>query len=198
MEGLNIKQVCKQIKAAKLRIIWWRNNNQYYITNQHWIIRLPVDQIPREILIQLFSIFAEIPDEGRILNSWRGSVSSIAEITQAVDGAVYGHMKKAVMGKITPLVKVSDTDNPDLRIIHYKGKDNKDQIIYVNDEYIRMADIKREPVYCTGKHSPVFFLDGSFAVLPVWNNFEKNEEEAELLNNKLIAATMVNAATAID
>lgn len=197
MKGLNVKQVCKQIRAAKLSILWWRKNDQYYITNRHWILRLPVDQTPREILIQLFSIFAEIPDEGRILNSWRGSVSSIAKIPQDVDGAVYSHMQMAVMGKITPLVKVSDTDDPDLRIIHYKGKDDKDRIVYVNDEYIRMADIKREPVYCSGERSPLFFLDGTLAVLPMRRYAEPDDDETKFILNWM-AANMVDAAAAID
>ena|GEM_PF-1948773 len=197
MNGLNIKQVCKQIKAAKPSILWWRNNDQYYVTNRHWIIRLPVDQTPREILIQLFSIFAEIPAEGQILNSWHGSISNISKISQDVDGTVYSYMQKAVIGKVTPLVKVGDMDVPDLRLIHYKGKDGKNRILYVNDEYIRMVDIKREPVYCSGEHSPLFFMDGVLAVLPMRRYAEPDDDEAKFILNWM-AANMVDATAAID
>jgi len=191
LQGFNLKQVCKQIKAAgRNNILWWRNDGRFYITNRHWIIRLPDDKLPREILIQLFSIFAEIPADGQILSAVVRNKESIS-IPKDLD-IVYGHMKNIKPGKITPFIKTSESKHiPNLRVIQYK-----DQILYVNDDYIRMVDIERETPYCTGKHSPVFFLDGTFAVLPMRQDDRSRNEETEFINSKLIAATMVDAAAA--
>ena len=186
MAGFNIKQVCKQIKADGKSILWWRQNGLFYITNRHWIIRLPVDELPREILIQLFSIFAEIPNEGEILSDFTGK-NNIPKCD-----FVYSQMGKARPGKVTPFVKTFEPKNfPNLRVIQYK-----DQILYVNDNYIRMVDFEHETVYCTGKHSPVFFLDGAFAVLPMRQDDRSLSEEIAFISDKLIANTMVNTAAA--
>jgi len=190
LAGFNVKQVCKQIKATSKSILWWRHDGRYYITNRHWIIRLPVDELPREILIQLFSIFAEIPTEGNILSMFGGNRGNVP-IPKDL-GVVYDHMEKMKPAQVTPFVKTSESKNvPNLRVIQYK-----DQILYVNDDYIRMVDIERETPYCTGKHSPVFFLDGTFAVLPMRQDDRSRNEETEFINSKLIAATMVDAAAA--
>lgn len=171
MKGLNIKELCRLIRADKKRIIWSRSDGYHYITNRRWLVRFKDGELPQEVLVLLFSIFAEIPEPGRSL------VSSLSHLPlrnkDALDvRQIYQGFDTAVEGEVTPFIKDATMQ---LRIVKWQ-----DDILYLDENYLSMVDIgSAGPPKCVGKLSPVFFLDGDVVVLPV--RTMDDEQDKELL-----------------
>lgn len=157
MKGFNLKEVCKQIKYdGKRSLIWSRENGHHYVTNNHWMMRFVDGQMPREILVTLFSIFAEIPKEGRALIMHTGIQNEIKAVN--VQG-VYSLFANSGDGEITPFIK--DLGSVKMRAIRYN-----EEVVYINEAYSMMVYMESHKPQCSGKLTPVFFMDGAFVILP--------------------------------
>lgn len=167
MKGINLKEVCRQIKASgKRALIWSRQEGFHYITNRHWMLRFADDQLPREVLVVLFSIFAMIPEPGKTIVSYFGDVK---EDKLGNMDKIYSPLESAPPGKITPFSKDID-EKSRMRVIQ-----SGTEFIYLNEEYARMVDHDEVP-YCSGVLTPVFFLDGAVIILPYRNTSDKRDQ----------------------
>lgn len=75
MNGLNIKGLIKQIKASKDGLIWSLKDGVHTITNRHWLISF--NDVPKEVQVALFSIFAQFPEEGSHIRNDRFSGTTL-------------------------------------------------------------------------------------------------------------------------
>lgn len=167
MKGINLKEVCRQIKASgKRALIWSRQGGFHYITNRHWMFRFPDDRLPREVLVVLFSVFAVIPDSGKTMASYFGEVKE--DQLDNMD-KIYSPLETANPGKITPFTK-DINEKSRMRVVQ-----SGTEFIYLAEEYARMVDQDEVP-YCNGVRMPVFFLDGAVIILPYRNNSDKNDQ----------------------
>ncbi|PWV97460.1 hypothetical protein DFQ01_121104 [Paenibacillus cellulosilyticus] len=164
MKGINLKEVCRQIKFhGKRSLIWSRTDEFHYITNRHWMLRFSDSHLPREVLVLLFSVFAMIPEPRKALVANFGDVTEKEAINIQ---PIYTSLGTAKPGNITPFSK--DHDVLRMRIIQ-SGSD----FIYLDEEYVKMVDLNEEAA-CTGKVSSVFFLNGAVVILP-YRNTSGNE-----------------------
>ncbi len=152
---INEKELCKQIKkSAKIGLIWTIQEGMNYITNRHWAVRYR--EVPRDVLVALFSVFAQLPEEGQTLNFTFGqTVETNVNVKRVFDESNDNDVK----GKVTSYL--SDSYGPYMvRII------NSDKgFIYIKDDYMKMVG-DEEPL-CKGINTPVSFCDNNFIILPV-------------------------------
>lgn len=169
LRGINLKEVCRQIKlSGKRSLIWSRQEGFHYITNRHWLIRFADDQLPREVLVVLFSVFAMIPENGK---TYMTHLEAVNEQKPPGFNSIYSQLETAKPGKITPFSK-DLTEKWRMRIIQFGS-----EFIFLDEEYARMVD-QDEVASCAGKLSPVFFLDGAVVILPYRNTGDKSDQTA--------------------
>jgi len=171
--NINIKELCKQIKKSKF-FIWSLVDGVHYLTNRHWAIKFT--ELPRDVLIQLFSIYAEVPTEGKTLSRYRGGdiTESPVNVAKVFDDASINQ----VSGSVTPFLKVHDELN--MRVINLNGK-----FTYVNNEYLKIiADINRSNPAGRGMFTPICFNDNTFIVLP----YRTTDEEHQVILKELVAS----------
>ncbi|BBI32344.1 hypothetical protein [Cohnella abietis] len=170
--NINIKELCRQIKKSH-NFIWTLKEGVHYLTNRHWAIRY--EELPREVLVQLFAIYAEIPEQGKALVYQSGTgVSHMDEVDvkKIFDNA----SKDQFIGEVTSFIKVSGDLR--MRVIKING-----QFIYLNEEYLKiLSDIESSQPYGKGQLRPLTFFDNMFLVLP----YRTTTVDVEILQ-KLIA-----------
>jgi len=154
--NINIKELCKQIKKSHY-FIWSLKGGINYLTNRHWAIKY--ETLPREVLVQLFTIYAEFPEEGTSL-VYQGAfgVSKLdkVDIKKVFDDA----QKDQIAGKVTPFIKVSGVLS--MRVIKCNEK-----FIFVSDDYLKnISDVEESEPFCKGQLNPVTFCNNNFLVLP--------------------------------
>jgi len=176
MDGMNIniKELCKQIKKSRY-VIWTLDNGVHYITNRHWMIKF--SELPKEILIQLFSIFAEVAEEGKSLVYQAGFDAEKKPMVDCEKIFVEAN-KGAEYGKITNFVKVIEP-KMNLRVASF-GK----FMAYLDEEYMKIIyDFNAAQPFCGGSFRPVAFNGNTFVILPY--RVENDRTEIELLNELL-------------
>jgi len=171
--NINIKELCKQIKKSP-SIIWTVQNGTHYVTNRHWAVRYT--ELPREVLIQLFCIFAEIPKEGETI-SFSKSYGFVSHSSANVERVFKDQEKVTDTGLVTPYLKTHD-DYGNLRIIKI-GK----EFAYINEDYMKLVtDCESTSVVCSGRLSPISFYDNMLIILPVRT---ANEKDSGVINELL-------------
>lgn len=173
---LNIKAIVKQIKHCGKygRIIWSKQETVQYIGTSFWAFRL--QEIPRDILCALFSIFLCTPTENQTLVCYRGDVSTgdTNPFTKAFDL----YQPTGCDGVVTPFLEIMSSGVTG-RIINSSGN-----FIRVNEEYINML-IVESGMHVTTKtqFEPVFLLEGNVIIMPYRMG---NSDESKDTIDKLI------------
>jgi hypothetical protein len=157
--GLNIKGLCKQIKADKHCMIWSLNKGTHTITNRHWLIKF--DALPREVLVTLLSIFGEFPEDGTLLQNVGYSDTPLRNVALTEE-----RWKPVAEGKPIKYTRYlyDDGDSRNLRVFKLE-----DQFVFVKEQYLQAVDenFGREDIKCNGVYQPVFFADLNYLVLPM-------------------------------
>lgn len=152
--NINEKELVKQIKSSKYRLIWSVQDEVHYITNRHWVVRFK--ELPTIVLTAMFSVFAEIPENNSSILMSSGIPSKLkppVDIRKVMD-----EKRIERPGMITEVLV--QHGNELLRVIECSG-----EYVYVKENYIKIVE-KQEPV-CTGEFNPVIFCNGDFLILPV-------------------------------
>lgn len=170
--NINLKELCKQIKKSN-NMIWALIDGVHYITNRHWAVKY--ESLPREILIELFAVFAEIPEAGAAIQMRRGWEVSRANVDIK---KVFDDLSAVVQkqGEVTPYLKLSDKDS--MRVIKIG-----DEPIYVNNDYMKIIkDVVISNPTSAGKYQPIAFNENTLILLPYrMTNSKDDETIAELL-----------------
>lgn len=173
--NINIKELCKQIKKSHC-VIWTLENGIHYITNRHWMIKFA--ELPREVLIQLFSIFTEIPSEGESLICQRDSIDRKPAVR--CEFIFEEAMKGPKPGEITEFVKVKDP-KLQIRVLNFGTF-----FCYTNEDYMKiLRDFEESKPFGSGVYRPISFNDNTFVILPyrVSNDKADTEMLSELLED---------------
>jgi hypothetical protein len=168
--SVNIKELCKHIKqSSKNSLIWTLEDGIHYITNRHWAVKF--NELPREVLVTLFSAFAKTPKEGHslVITLWGED-----EERPAVS------LKKIFEG-----VEANKAEGTITNIILDYGKDvyrvikTKDSIIRLNNKYMSMVEVGTQTAKCAGRLQPVTFGENQLILLPCRSENSKEEETIE-------------------
>jgi hypothetical protein len=153
--NINEKELCKQIKKS-VTMIWSVVDGTHYFTNRHWAVKY--DDLPRYVLVTLFSMFAVVPQEGESLSVRKGEEASRfgANIKKAFDDQSSITNK----GEVTPFLKLYDTYN--LRVIKVGNEP-----AYVNNDYMKIIkDVENSNPVTLGTKSAISFNDNTVILLP--------------------------------
>jgi len=168
MNGLNIKGLVKQIKASKKDLIWSFKNGTHTISNRHWMINIV--NLPQDVKIALFSIFAEFPEEGKHIRYDRFSESVMRGDSIDFEGIKNG-ANKGSAGDRTKFT--SDISDYKARVFKREGT-----YVYVNEAYLLAVEGYSGEILMTDWKRPIFFKDENYLVLPYR---VVNEPEKEIL-----------------
>lgn len=164
--GVNIKELCKRIKKdSRRRLIWTLEKDVHYVSNGHWAVRF--DNLPRDVLISLFSVFAKIPSEGFSMVTTRWDVEERPAVS---------------MTKVFRDCESYKSDGTVTNIIIDYGKEvyrvikADEYLIKINNEYMSLAEPGSKPVKCSGRMLPVSFGDNQLIIIPVRNENAKEDE----------------------
>ncbi|OXL83152.1 hypothetical protein BCV73_08725 [Paenibacillus sp. SSG-1] len=168
--GLNIKGLCKQIKASRKNMMWSLNDGVHTITDRYWMAQFK--EIPKEVQIELYAIFAQFPEEGMHIRYDRFSDSILKGVfidhTSILDGANKGEPAK-------------DTRfSYDLNGMTARVFKRDDIYSYVNEGYLLAVKEYDGEILMTGKMQPVYFKDASYLVLPYRMGNAPEKEVLEL------------------
>lgn len=158
MNGINLKELCKQIKkSGKSYLIWVLQDGMHYISNRHWAVKFNV--LPREVLIALFSVFADQPKAGiSFINTPMGlQISKIDDSKINIKDIFEQSLQNADEGVITNVV--IDYDNVSMRIFK-----TSDYITRINNDYASMTEIKEGK--SAGQQKPISFCNNDLIILP--------------------------------
>lgn len=152
--NINEKELVKQIKASKNRLIWNVQDNVHYITNRHWAVRY--EKLPTSVLTALFSIFAEIPKNNSSFHNFQG-------ILQKTEPSVNIQKIMTMDDSLKPgqITEILVENSILMRVIECSG-----DLIYINNDYIKMVDNFDDQPLCSGSMSPVFFCEGNLIIFP--------------------------------
>lgn len=163
--SINTKELCKNIKhASKNCLFWTLESGIHYITNRHWAVKY--EELPRDVLIVLFSIFAKFPTEGTTLERASGGEREreLVSLVKIFDGT----SQNTVTGSITNIIL--EWDKGEYRVIKTAS-----EIIKLNNDYMSMVVKDDEPVKCGNKFQPVSFSNNQFILLPIRNDNKSND-----------------------
>jgi len=153
--SINIKELSKQIKKWSRRyLIWTLEDGIHYVSDRHVAFRF--NELPKEVLISLFSVFVRQPSEGRSLvmtpvgDEEKTAISMKSVFRDSEQFAIDGVVTKVV-------VNYEDYAH---RVIQAG-----DYLVRVDEMYMKMAN--GEQVLCKGRHNPVLLCDGQMLLLPI-------------------------------
>lgn len=157
--GLNIKGLCKQIKSDKNSMIWSLRDGCHTITNRHWLIEF--DEMPREVLVTLLSVFGEAPEDGMLLQNAHYSDTPLRNV------ALTDERWKPV-GEGKPATYTSFIHDAG-RVGYLRVFKQEDQFIFINENYLQAVGehFGRENIKCNGYFQPVYFENINYLVLPM-------------------------------
>ncbi|WP_147304212.1 hypothetical protein [Cohnella lupini] len=175
--NITIKELCKQIKKSRY-FIWTLVDGVHYLTNRHWAIKYA--ELPREVLIQLFTKYAAIPEEGKtIIYDWNFG-DTVHDKPVNVAKVFDDHSVNALPGVVTAFIKSHNDLN--MRVINFDGK-----YVLVNNEYLKMLnDYQNSTPHGKGMNSAILFNDNTFMVLP-YRTTTDTAGDIQLLNDLLVS-----------
>lgn len=155
--NINIKELCKQIKKSRI-IIWTLDKGVHYITNRCWMIKY--NELPRDVLVQLFGIFLGIPEEGQSFVKNRNFENETKPALNC-ENIFVDALKDSRAGKVTLFVKHVDS-NINIRVVTFG-----DFISFFDEEYMKMIkDFEQSHPISGGSYRPTSFNDNTFVILP--------------------------------
>ncbi|WP_274362723.1 hypothetical protein [Paenibacillus thermotolerans] len=156
---INIKELCKRIRYGRTRggMVWSREDNRHFITNRHWLVRF--DELPREVKIELFSVFCKIPEVGQTLNIFAGQESETKPVKY---DNIYQPDKQDAIGEVTPFMKEIG-EKHFARVLKFP-----EHFAFNDEDYFKLAegdsDIKTQG---NSPLKPVYLAGGDLLVLPI-------------------------------
>ncbi|MDG0053033.1 hypothetical protein MMB75_05020 [Paenibacillus sp. P2(2022)] len=173
---LNTKEICKQIKSSGNNgcIIWSRETNQHFVSNRHFLIRF--DELPKDVLVSLFSIFFKLPEVGQTLQSVYGEVDEKG--TPLNVASIYKPEQQSIEGEVTKYLKEFD-EKLLLRVIKFPGHES-----YINEKYMKMTKDKNPKVEKNIATVPVYFANGDLILLPVRDTSKEDKKIVDMLRNR--------------
>jgi len=158
IKGLNVKGLCKQIKASKNNLIWSLKDGIHVITNRHWMITF--EEIPKEVLVTLFSLFVKMPEEGTALQASHFN----REVSELIAVDVDKIRETAKNGTISTLTNLFSRSG-DLVTRIFKTSEG---FLYVKADYMHAINEYGDvgEILSSGKHSPVLFKNINYLILP--------------------------------
>lgn len=154
---MNISEICKRLQAeGKGHLIWSREKGRDIVSNRHFLLKF--DELPRQVLVTLFSIYLRVPQIGETIIMQRGE-----EVKSTIDfNKVYTPDKQSEMGNITNFIYEIDR-KLSLRAVKI-GK----HFAYVNNSYAKMAAVDCWVLSTDGKYAPIYFRHeiGDLMILP--------------------------------
>jgi hypothetical protein len=171
--NINLKELNKQIKKSGT-LIWTLEKGIHYITNRYWAVKFA--ELPREVLVQLFSIFIAVPEEGRsLVMTHFGDIENkpAVNIEKIIADAVQG----AKTGEVTPFLKEVDSKLR-MRVMKFDGF-----ISYVNESYTKIIkNLDDSKPIGRATHMPISFNDNTLIILPFRIS---NGQDIETMNELL-------------
>lgn len=153
---INIKGLCKQIKADKTGVVWSIKDGKHLITNRQWLVEF--EQLPKDVEKLLFSILGEFPQEGEHVRyenfsggTFRGEAIKYSEIIDAVK-----------RGRTTCKTDFIYNGNPKTRIFR-----EGDNFIYVDENFLLAVEDYEGEILNQSTMGPVYFKDANYIALPV-------------------------------
>jgi hypothetical protein len=177
---INTKELCKQIRYCNSGfLIWTKEKDQNFITNRHFLVRF--DEVPREVLAALFSVFYKLPEVGETMVSHFGSIQDDPKPINY--NGIYQPDKQDTEGTITPFMR--DMGRKHLtRFIKFPKNH-----AYVSESYAKLSAEFESPVKSsTQPNSPIYFADGDLLILP-YRITENSKDVIDLLGDELNATT---------
>lgn len=175
---MNISEICKQLKIdGKIHLIWSREDGRDFISNRHYLFRF--DELPRQVLVTLFSIYYRIPHIGETIVFQCGQ-----EVKSKINfGKLYEPDKQCECGSITNFIYEFDK-KLSLRVVKI-GQSFR----YINNAYIRMASSESKVVSNSEIHSPIYLRHdlGDLMILPYRTTPEEEVilELEEIINDQI-------------
>lgn len=158
IKGLNTKGLCKMIQESKHRIIWFKEDGVYYITNRSWAIKF--DIVPRDVLIKLFSITAAVPEEGQALVMASYLDEPLVQVPPNMKD-IFDTALKGVPAQRTSFIK------SDEKLLMRIFKTDKEKM-FIDEKYLQLVDFKsyEGEIIGSGRMSPIIFKEMNYLVLP--------------------------------
>lgn len=175
--NINLKALCKQIKKdASRSLIWTVSNGTHYITNRHWMIKYRYNNMPREVLVQMFSAFAQIPEDGHSLILTRFNGLEIQDKPEISCELLFKSCEDFESNGVLTNI-ILDYGDFKCRVIK-----SKDTIIRLDETYMSMVDFDKDNARCAGRLQPISFCDNQLIILPFrTENETENNDILELL-----------------
>lgn len=172
MNGLNTKGLIKQIKASKNSLIWSLKDGVHTITNRHWLISF--NDVPKEVQVALFSIFAQFPEESTHIRNDRFSGTTLKGDPIGFESIVRG-AEKGKHAMDTRFIY-------DMRGMKARVFRQGDVFAYVDESLLHAVDEYRGEILMSGVMTPVYFKDVNYLVLPYRMGTSPEKEIQELFS----------------
>lgn len=154
---MNISEICKRLQAeGKGHLIWSHEKGRDIVSNRHFLLKF--DELPRQVLVTLFSIYLRVPQIGETIILHCGE-----EVKSNIDfNKVYTPNQQTEIGNITNFIYEIDR-KLSLRAVKI-GK----RFAYVNNSYAKMATVDCRVLSTDGKYVPIYFCHeiGDLMILP--------------------------------
>ncbi len=155
---INTKELCKQLRVDGKHgmVIWTREANEHFISNRHYAVRF--HELPRDVMITLFSIFCRLAEVGETLHSHSGRV---IDVQKPVDfSKVYCPEKASVTGSKTPYTRDMGR-KLFTAVIKFSS-----HVSYVDEKYIKLANETETIKTTDSPHAPLYLANDDLMVLP--------------------------------
>lgn len=170
--GVNIKELCKQIKKdSRKSLIWTLENGVHYISNRYWAVRFI--GIPSEVSDTLFSIFDQMPSEGRTLatSHWDAKERPFVSMSGIFRHCESNNTEGSITNIIIEQGKVS-----------YRVIKTNDHLIRIDNKYLSIVNKDKDIPKCSHQMTPVSFCNNQFLVISVRVT---NSKEDDTINELL-------------
>lgn len=168
--GLNVKELCKLIRARRNRMLWMRSGSTQYVSDRAFMVRFSDEEVaenamPREVLVTLFTVFAQLPKDGEALSLWFGE-SKRQPIPEAAAG-LFNVKGLPGNAEVTNLLEVTNRKSRILyRVIRARIKE-QEVFIRVDESYMSLVNNFEEfPPRVGGKMMPIAF-GKDIIILPI-------------------------------
>lgn len=153
---INEKELVKQIRSSKNRIVWSIQEEEHFITNRVWAVRYK--KLPTAVLTALFAIFAEIPENNTTLHTTSGIPQKSEPVIDIRKIMEPGH--DLVPAQVTKIVL-----DIGIKARCFVGSDG--QYFYLDESLVQLGNVFDGNVLYSKPRSPVFLCDGNLIILPV-------------------------------
>lgn len=175
MSGINTKELCKQLRfdSKNGAVIWTREADRHFISNRHYAVRF--EELPKEVLIALFSIFCRLAEAGETLFSQGGRV--VDQPKPANFSKIYLPDKADVVGSKTPYIRKMGK-KLNAAVIKFSNR-----VSLVDEKYIKLADEADVVKSTDSVYAPMYLANDDLMVLP-YRTTENQDFILELIESE--------------